>query len=209
MLVQSRTEANGHRVLGRLLDQAKVEVFRTCSFGELVQGLKVRRPALALEYVDSAHANHFGANYGGSVFAVPELRATVVRTSGNGRQPGYLEEVFQEAVALHLKHNASTLILDTSDSPANTGLEEAQRFNKVVVAPLAALGLATVLVHVRVDEVACGCERLSSFNVETRPDVFECEADTLAAALTLVRVVTGCFVKPPPAARRRIALTRV
>lgn len=181
-----------------LVDLAKVDVVRSTTFGELIRTLSSRNPVLALECSVSARHKDFSASYAGSVFSVPELKTTVVRMSGNGSQPACIKEMFRAAVMLHLKHRASTLILDTSDSPTVTGSGGSSEFNDAVIAPLASLGQASTLVHVRMEEIGQIQERASLAKACDEWGVFECEASTLGEALATVRALEGRFATPAP-----------
>jgi hypothetical protein len=188
-------EANSVR---RLRLKTKVEVLRAHEFGHLTSILNTSNPVLALACAAVKSVADFAANYGGSVFSIPELQATVIRMSGNSVNPEYFQEVFYSGLALHLRNKASTLILDSSDSPATTDAEAYLHVRKMIATSLAALGIASTVVLVHLNDAAHGGQERSFEEVCADWDVFGCETETLAEAFALVRILKGCCTQVVP-----------
>jgi hypothetical protein len=187
-----------------MLNAAQVEVLHAHKFGHLINVLKRYSPVLAAACDAVRPVADFSANYGGSAFSVPELQATVIRTSGNHRHSAYFDNVFYSALALHVRNKASTMILDTSDSPEIEDESERQRFNDTIVNALAALGISSTLVRVQAKDASP--EGLGKPFSETCEgwEVFGCEAETLAEAFSLVRVLKGCCTAVVPTFPRAV-----
>lgn len=181
-----------------LLEKYKFERVYAQTFTQLATTLKARGPALAKACAVVGDVADFQANYGGSSFSLPELKATVIRTSGSGLNPLHFQKLFRAALELHVKNKASTLILDTCDSPPITDLDQYARFHTSVIAPMAAPGLASTVIHVHGgNPFRLKVEGMIETFFASK-NVFSCEANSLEAALGLVRVLKGCCTTSAP-----------
>jgi hypothetical protein len=91
----------------------------------------------------------FYATYGGSIYSVPELRATVVRTAGNCAELQPVTKLFQDAIALSAKTQANLLIIDTSATRPITDMPRWEHVRDDVTIPVRNAGLFQNVIHVR------------------------------------------------------------
>jgi hypothetical protein len=94
----------------------------------------------------------FYATYGGSIYSLPELAATVVRTAGNCADLPPVTKLFKDAIALSHKTGANLLIIDTSATRPIADMTRWAHVRDDVTVPVKESGLFQNVIHVRVGD---------------------------------------------------------
>jgi hypothetical protein len=119
------------------------------TFEEIGLALDAARPGSDRAPIVGMKPVEFAATYAGSWYAMPELSATVLRTSGNTLDPNLSIEMFNAGFALHKKLNASSLIFDSSATPTILDLGRYIHVYQEFIVPMGISGLFRQAIHVR------------------------------------------------------------
>jgi hypothetical protein len=138
-----------------------------------------------------ARPKDFFASYSGSTYSIPELKCTVLRTSGNAHEYLLSSQLLAQAYATHTSIQGDSFLFDTNASPPLLDFERYNFAYKNIIMPVCTSGSVKSLMHVRSgDKLMAGKvpplePLLQSFNIQ----LFEVE--TMGEALKILKSLRG------------------
>lgn len=132
-----------------LIDAQSIQPFVSHEFAMLAADIDASYPAPEDRLLTLPAPQDFYATYAGSVYSIPELTTTVIRTAGNVADLVLAKQLFLDGIALTSRNGANSLIMDTSATPPISDVERHKYAYDSVVMPLAQSGYFKQVVHVR------------------------------------------------------------